>query len=55
MCNNLGDTLPSLGEALRAVDIHNSKLEVECLYLSRPCFGLICRITRLENRGRIYL
>lgn len=39
-CDSRGDALQSLGEAVTAVDIHNSNLEIECLYLSRPYYLL---------------
>lgn len=39
-CDTLGHALQSLGEILRAFDIHNSNLEIEYLYLSRPYYLL---------------
>lgn len=56
-CDTLGHALQSLGEILRAFDIHNSNLEIEYLYLSRPYYllWLICRITWLASTGHIYL
>lgn len=38
--DTLGHAPQSLGETLRTFDIHNSNLEIEYLYLSRPYYLL---------------